>query len=353
MKVIQKVYLLTALVLQGTHVSTSQPSDEIHKVIIIGSGVAGLTAALYCAREQLQPLVIEGEEWGGMLVNAGPVENWAGQLSTIGPELVATIHQQAEKEGAQFVSDIIVKVDFKQRPFTLWTASGKEYKSHAVIAATGSLPRKLHCPGEEEYWGRGVAICVLCDGPLFANKTIVVVGGGDLALDKALFLTRFASKVIIAHRKDKLTASPYMQQKIAANSKISTIPNAVITEIRGNGSTVTGVKIEDQKNQSCYELPTDGVFLAIGFDPCTAIFKNELELTPEGYIALTHFTKTSVEGVFAAGNVAGHGYRPAMTAAGTGCMAGIDAETYLTNIFDTMTRSKHYFCPHKRSGRLS
>src|SRR5579859_6231108 len=247
--------------------------EPINKVVIIGSGVAGLTAALYCAREQLEPLVIEGEEAGGMLVNAGPIENWPGQFSTIGPDLVGKIRRQAEEYGAHFIAETVTKVDFQNRPFTLWTSAGHEIKTHAVIAATGSLPRKLHCPGEKEYWGNGVAICVLCDGPMFAHKTIVVAGGGDLALDKAFFLTRYASQVIIVHRKEQLTASPYMQHLIAQSPKISTVPHATISEIKGDGEHVTSVILEDQKTKTKTELPTDGVFLAIGFNPCSEVFK--------------------------------------------------------------------------------
>ena len=283
MKLLVSVISIFSIVI--AQAKESQKYSNVYKVVVLGCGVSGLTAGLYAAREKLDPLIIEGSQPGGMLVNAGPIENWPGQLSTIGPELVGTIRQQAEDHGAEFLSEEAMEVDFKNKPFSIRTSGGKLIQTHSVIIATGTMPRTLDCPGEKEYWGKGVEICVLCAGPIFKDKTVVVIGGGDLALDKALFLTRYAQKVILVHRKETLTASPYMQEKLAHTQKIETISNSVIKEIKGD-DTVSHVVVMNQKTKKETVIPTDGVFLSIGFNPCTSIFENQLELTEEGQLPL-------------------------------------------------------------------
>ena len=304
-------------------------ATEVRDVIIVGSGPAGYTAALYTARAQLKPLVFEGSQYGGALMTTTEVENFPGfPEGVLGPELMDNIRTQAERFGAELVTDDVIGVDLTGETKIVRTHD-REYAARAIIIATGSHYRKLGVPGEERLSGHGVSWCATCDGFFFRNQDIVVVGGGDTAMEEAIFLTRFASKVHVVHRRDKLRASKVMQDKAMANPKIEFIWNSEVAEIRdAERGEVTGVVLRDLLTGQLTELAVDGVFVAIGHTPNTSLFSGQLELTPSGYIVTTG-TRTSVDGVFACGDVQDAIYRQAITAAGSGCMAAIDAERFL------------------------
>jgi thioredoxin reductase (NADPH) len=299
-------------------------------VIIIGSGPAGLTAALYSARANLKPLVIEGLEQGGQLMLTTLVENWPGFRDGImGPELIEEMRVQAERFGAETIRGHVISVDLRSHPFWVRT-SDAEYTSRSIIIATGASARLLGLPSERGLLGHGVSTCATCDGYFFRGKPIAVVGGGDSAMEEAIFLTRFASQVIVVHRRDTLRASKIMQDKAFANPKISFEWNSDVEEITDLGKgEVTGMVLRNNKTGERKEVPVQGVFVAIGHTPNTSLFKDQIELDPNGYIVTHMGSRTNVRGVFACGDVQDHVYRQAITAAGTGCMAAIDAEHFL------------------------
>jgi thioredoxin reductase (NADPH) len=305
-------------------------TNAVEKLIIIGSGPAGLTAGIYASRANLAPLIIEGKNPGGQLMNTSHVENWPGHKSILGPNLMMNIRDHAKHFGCRFVSHEIVKVDFSQRPFTLWTNRDKELKAHSIIIATGASPNKLNVPGEAEYWGKGVTTCAVCDGAFYPDKNVVIVGGGDTAMEDASFMLKFTKKITIIQILDKLTASHAMQQRVLNNPDIKIIYNSTVTEFKGNGSHVTSVIVKNNKTGAVEEMPFDGAFLAVGLKPNTQPFKGHIELNDWGFINVKNHTQTSVPGIFAAGDVEDYRYRQAITSAGSGCMAALDVEKYLS-----------------------
>jgi thioredoxin reductase (NADPH) len=303
---------------------------EPRNTIIIGTGPAGLTAAIYTARANLSPLVVEGQDAGGQLMITTDVENFPGfEKGIMGPDLMAKLREQAARFGTDFISGDVQSVDLSSRPFKLQTSDG-ELSAKTIIIATGAKARWLGLENEQRLIGKGVSACATCDGFFFRDQEIAVVGGGDSAMEEATFLTKFASKVRIIHRRDSLRASKIMQDRAMANEKISVEWNSVVEDVLDDGSgELRGVVLRDVNTNETRRLDVTGLFLAIGHVPNTAIFKGQIELDDAGYVILHGGTRTSVEGVFAAGDVADHTYRQAITAAGTGCMAAIDAERSL------------------------
>jgi thioredoxin reductase (NADPH) len=305
----------------------------MRNVIIIGSGPAGLTAALYTARANLQPLVIEGIEAGGQLMLTTLVENWPGARDGIlGPDLMGEMRAQAERFGATLIQSHVTAVDLCRQPFKVRTDEA-EYESRTVIIATGASARLLGLPSERRLMGHGVSTCATCDGYFFRNQEIAVVGGGDTAMEEAIYLTRFATKVILVHRRDSLRASKIMQDKARSNPKIEWRLNTEVDEINDTGrGEVTSMVLRDVTTGAKADVPVSGVFVAIGHTPNTGLFKGQLELNANGYLMTHDGAKTSLPGVFACGDVQDHVYRQAITAAGSGCMAAIDAERYLEGV---------------------
>lgn len=302
---------------------------SVENTIIIGSGPAGLTAAIYTSRALLNPLMIEGEEVGGQLMTTTDVENYPGfPKGIMGPDLMIETRKQAERFGTRFVSKNVTEVDLKSRPFRVWI-NDRLHESRSVIISTGASAKYLGLGSEKKFLGRGVSACATCDGAFFKDQQVIVVGGGDTAMEEATFLTRFASKVTIVHRRGKFRASKIMAEKALKHPKIRVIWDSVLEEVLGD-QVVTGARIENLKTGQFRDMAVQGVFIAIGHKPNTDLFKGQLEMNPVGYIVTKpHSTRTSVQGVFAAGDVADDKYRQAVTAAGTGCMAAIDCERWL------------------------
>jgi thioredoxin reductase (NADPH) len=298
-------------------------------VIIIGSGPAGFTAAIYAARANLKPLVYAGLEWGGQLQSTTEVENYPGFPDGIqGPEMMELFRKQAERFGAEVLSEDVTDVDFSQRPFKVWSGDDL-HTAKAVIIATGANYRQLGIPGESEYSGHGVSYCATCDGFFFREKDIVVIGGGDSAMEEAIFLTRFGKGVAVVHRRDELRASKIMQDRAFDNEKIEFVWDTIATEAVGEEGKLTGVQLKNVKTGEQSTRPAEGLFIAIGHDPATKLFEGHIDLDDAGYIKVHDGSRTSVEGVFAGGDCVDHFYRQAVTAAGMGCMAAIDAERWL------------------------
>jgi thioredoxin reductase (NADPH) len=303
--------------------------SDVREMIIIGGGPAGYTAALYAARANLKPLVIEGFNWGGQLMITSDVENYPGYADgVLGPEMMQEFRRQAERFGTDFITDDVTKVDFTERPHRVWVGD-EEYRAETVIVATGATARQLGLESERRLQGRGVSYCATCDAAFFPEKHVVVVGGGDSAMEEATFLARFAAKVTIVHRRDEFRASQIMEDRARGNDKIDWVTNAVVDAVLGD-ERVTGVRLRDVNTDETWELDADGVFAAIGHDPNTALFLDQLEHDEARYlITKAHSTETNVPGVFAVGDVQDHVYRQAVTAAGSGCMGALDAEKYL------------------------
>jgi thioredoxin reductase (NADPH) len=307
---------------------TNLSSSSLYDVIIIGSGPAGYTAGIYTSRAKLSTLIISGTLPGGQLMTTSEVENYPGFPNGIfGPELMMNMRLQAERFGASVVDDEAIKVDFRVRPFKINTPS-ETFKADAVLICTGASPRKLGISSEQDFAGRGISYCATCDGPFFKGEDIVVVGGGDTAIEEASFLTKFGKSVKIVHRRDSLRASKILQEKAFENPKISFLWNHVITEIKGE-KKIGGIVVRSIDTGKEQNLLAGGLFVAIGHEPNTDIFRGQLELDEKGYIVLKENTRTSVEGVFAAGDVHDHRYRQAITAGGFGCMAALDVERWL------------------------
>ncbi len=305
----------------------------LRNVVIIGSGPAGLTAALYTARANLQPLVIEGVEAGGQLMLTTLVENYPGYRDGImGPDLMAEMRTQSEKFGAEIIQGNVTRVDLDEKPFTVSTSEA-EYKTTTIIIATGASARLLGLPSERALMGHGVSTCATCDGYFFRGQEIAVVGGGDSAMEEAMFLTRFATKVTVVHRRGTLRASRIMQDKARGNPKIAWILDSEVEEIKDTDhGAVTSMVVRNNVTGERADVPVAGVFVAIGHTPNTSLFRGKLEMDANGYIITRDGAKTSVRGVFACGDVQDHVYRQAVTAAGTGCMAALDAEHYIDRI---------------------
>jgi thioredoxin reductase (NADPH) len=304
--------------------------DETRELIIIGGGPAGYTAALYAARANLEPLVIEGFAWGGQLMITSDVENYPGYPDGImGPAMMQDFRRQAERFGAEFLTDDVTKVDFSEHPFRVWVGD-QEFTSESVIVATGASARQLGLESERLLQGRGVSYCAVCDAAFFREKEVVVVGGGDSAMEEAIFLTKFATKVTLVHRRNDFRSSQIMIDRARANEKIEFVTPTVVDEVVAENGQTAAVRLRDLETDEIREIPAQGLFVAIGHDPNTKLFVDQLAHDQAGYLLTSPgSTATNVHGVFAAGDVQDHVYRQAVTAAGSGCMAALDAERYL------------------------
>ena len=319
-----------AAVLETNDDSPKMPDKKKTKydVIIIGAGPSGYTAGIYCSRAGYDTLILSGVLPGGQLVNTTEVENFPGfENGIMGPDLMIDMRKQSQRMGTTIVDDEVVDVDFRRKPLKVLTAS-EEYEGRAIIIATGANPRKIGIEGEETFGGKGVSYCATCDGPFFRNQDIVVVGGGDSAIEEATFLTKFATKVHLVHRRNELRASKVMQERALNNNKIEFHWDSAVVDIKGD-QKVTQAVLKNLKTNEEKSIDIGGLFVAIGHEPNTKIFKNQIDLDEEGYIILKNKTQTNVEGVFAAGDVHDRNYRQAITAAAFGCMAAIDVDKYI------------------------
>ncbi|EIJ66116.1 thioredoxin-disulfide reductase [Candidatus Nitrosopumilus salaria BD31] len=323
----------TVLETNDDNPKTPDKSKTKFDVVIIGAGPSGYTAGIYCSRAGYDTLILSGILPGGQLVNTTEVENYPGfENGIMGPDLMIDMRKQSQRMGTTIIDDEVVNVDFRRTPFKVLTAS-EEYEARAVIIATGANPRKLGLEGEQTFGGKGVSYCATCDGPFFRNQEIVVVGGGDSAIEEATFLTKFATTVHLIHRRSELRASKVMQERALNNNKIKFHWDSAVTDIKGN-QKMQQVVIKNLKTGEETTLDAGGLFVAIGHEPNTKLFKSQIELDDEGYVVLKNKTHTNIEGVFAAGDVHDRSYRQAITAAGFGCMAAIDVDKYLTESAD-------------------
>lgn len=306
--------------------------SKVHKLVIIGSGPAGLTAGIYASRASLEPIIVEGLKPGGQLMGTTKVENWPGNSSIMGPQLMQNMRDHAIAAGCKFHTGDIESVDFSKTPFSLTTTKKEVISAHAVIIATGATPKRLGVPGEDMYWGKGVTTCTVCDGAFYKDQPVVIVGGGDSAMEGASFMTNFTKDITIIQIHDKLSASVAMQERVLKNPTIKIIYSSSVTEIKGDGQKPTHVVVKNNLTGTTQDLRTDAIFVSIGLSPNVAAFKDQIELLKSGHIKLMKHTQTSITGVFAAGDVADFIYRQAVTSAGDGCMAALDAERYLKSI---------------------
>jgi len=322
--------------------------DLIYETIILGSGPAGLTAAIYAARSRCCPLMIHGLQPGGQLTTTTAVDNFPGFPEGIdGPDLMEKMKLQAERFGTQFVEGDVTKVDLQERPFRIWV-EGELYRCLSLIITTGASPKLLGLGNEESLYGKGVSVCATCDGFFYRDREVVVVGGGDTAMEEAVFLTRFAKKVTVVHRRDSLRATPVLADRALGNKAINFKWDSELTEILTDTSGVTGARIKNLKTGKDTEMNCDGIFIAIGHRPNTSLFKGQLEMDNEGYLLTKKGTETNISGVFAAGDVQDQQFRQAVTAAGTGCMAAIQAERFLDVLpYDSELSCKKGVCKPK------
>ncbi len=302
----------------------------VNKLIIMGSGPAGLTAGIYAGRAKLNPLIIEGNQPGGQLITTSKVENWPGNKEIMGPELMKNMREHANVSGCEFLGDEVERVDFSKKPFKLFTKSGKTLEAESVIVSTGASHRKLNVEGEKEYLGKGVSVCSTCDAPFFKDKEVIVVGSGNSAMTEAFYLTGFAKTVTIIHIGDKITATDPIKDSVISHPNVEIIFNSTVTKIEGDGKNVTGVVVTNQKDGKISNLTAQGVFIAIGLEPNSKPFKDQLKIDEHGYIVNPKNSFTGKEGVFVAGDVSDFRYRQAITAAGQGCMAALDCQNYLS-----------------------
>lgn len=322
--------------------------DLIYETIILGSGPAGLTAAIYAARSRCCPLMIHGLQPGGQLTTTTAVDNFPGFPEGIdGPDLMEKMKLQAERFGTQFVEGDVTKVDLQERPFRIWV-EGELYRCLSLIITTGASPKLLGLGNEESLYGKGVSVCATCDGFFYRDREVVVVGGGDTAMEEAVFLTRFAKKVTVVHRRDSLRATPVLADRALGNKAINFKWDSELTEILTDTSGVTGARIKNLKTGKETEMNCDGIFIAIGHRPNTSLFEGQLEMDNEGYLLTKNGTETNISGVFAAGDVQDQQFRQAVTAAGTGCMAAIQAERFLDVLpYDSELSCKKGVCKPK------
>ena len=309
-------------------------SGTIHKLIILGSGPAGLTAAIYASRSNLHPLVLKGPKPGGQLMGTTIIENWPGSKNISGPALMMTMLEQAADLGTNMLDETALQIDVSSKPFKVTTHEGSTFFTQSVIIATGVTPHKLGCPGEDTYWGKGVSTCAVCDGAFYHKRKVIIVGGGDSAMESASFLNKYENDITIVHIKEAFTASHVMQQRVLSQPHIKTIFNSTVTQILGDGKNITGAIITNMHTKETMELPADGIFLAIGARPNSKVVHGAIDITPYGHIQTDHNVKTSVPGIFAAGDVHDVHYKQAIVSSAFGCMAAIEAERYIASLED-------------------